>query len=107
MTRFTGMFSSLHFQKFPIFCLRKSAATWLILRKENALLPVQLREDYSPGVNLKSLTSEVRYEPVISKGTEELHLTVFSAKLTVQLQCNLTLLITDASTVHSALLNQK
>lgn len=41
------------------------------------------------------------------KGTEELHLTVFLAKLTVQLQCNLTLLITDASTVHSALLNQK
>lgn len=82
-------------------------ATWLILRKENALLPVQLREDYSPGVNLKSLTSEVRYEPVISKGTEELHLTVFLAKLTVQLQCNLTLLITDASTVHIALLNQK
>ena len=60
MTMFTGMFSSLHFQKFLIFCLWKSVATWLILRKENALLPVQLREDYSPGVNLKSLTSEVR-----------------------------------------------
>ena len=36
------------------------------------------------------------------KSIEELHLTVLSAKFTVQLQRNYTLLITDATTMRSA-----